>query len=272
MSVEVLTKGPETRLIDLATVKDRLDIADASQDVYLGDLIEEASRGIVSYVNRPLERQQYRELVKADGSEYLPLSYYPIESFADPTIDGIAITDGRINNPDGAMLFREDCWIAVPISINWSVYPVSHAGTKWAIVDYWAGYIMPDQFVDWITPLAVALNQWADVSHTLGLRFVATTAGDTGGAEPDWETVTAAEETITDGTVVWTAKPARKLDSDIYRAAWSTVHGYWNLDFRDENIVGRRIAEDSWLEYRPFRERAISVEAMGILKRHVRQT
>lgn len=272
MSVEVLTKGLESKLIDLATVKSRLDITDASQDVYLGDLIDEASRGIISFVNRPLERQQYRELVKADGSEYLPLSYYPIESFSDPTIDGIAITGGQIDNPDGAMLFREDCWIAVPLSINWSIYPVSHPGTKWASVDYWAGYVMPDEFVGWSATLAVTLNQWADVSHTLGLRFVVTTAGTTGGTEPNWETATAADDTITDGTVTWTARPALKLHSDIYRAAWSTVHSYWNLDFRDENIVGRRIAEESWLEYRPFRERPISVEAMGILKRHVRQT
>jgi hypothetical protein len=273
MSLEVLQRATWTDLIQLETVKSRLEIAasDSSKDSYLGELIAEASDAIVAFCNRPFARQQYTETVQFDGSEYLVLSRSPIESFEDPVVDGFSISGGVISDENDGMLFRKERWIPVGSDLNFSFYPVPDRAAKvWADVPYWAGYLLSGQDSDWPADTSVAAGAVVKSSDSsVLLRFECTTAGTTDSSEPVWPT--ADGETVTDNNVVWTARAVHFQPREVFRAAWETVHSYWNTDFRDTEILQRRISEEDWLEYARVRDdRPLPVTAMGLLKNYRR--
>lgn len=272
MSLQIVSRARYTDLIELSTVQARLaPNVSSADDAYLQELIREASDAIVAYCNRPFARESYSEMVVLDGSEYMVLSRMPIESFTDPTVDGFEITGGIIHEEEDGILFREDRWIPLSTSINWSIFPTGNGSKKWATVAYVAGYLLPGQVQDWAATTAFVAGDFVQSSDSsVFLRFECTTAGDTGGSEPTWPTV--AGDTVTDGTVVWTAREAKELPKNVVRAAWETVHGWYNTDHRDTEILQRRISEQDWLEYARLRgERRLPTLALGLLKNYRRQ-
>ena len=135
MSLEVLQRATWTDLIQVATVKSRLDIAasDSTKDDYLQELVTDASGAVVAFCNRTFARQEYSESVLLDGSEYLVLSHLPIESFTDPVADGFSLSGGVTNEEEDGILFNENRWLPVSSSLNFSVFPVSSQAAKvWA--------------------------------------------------------------------------------------------------------------------------------------------
>ncbi len=65
---------------------------------------------------------------------------------------------------------------------------------------------------DWVATNAYALNDEVKPGTPNGFRYVCTTAGESGAAEPTWNTVEG--ETTTDGTAVWTAWKWSANDAD----------------------------------------------------------
>lgn len=273
MSLEVLQRATWTDLIQLSTVKARLgiDASDSSRDSYILELIKEASDAITAFCNRPFARQEYKEDVKFDGSEYLMLSRSPVESFVDPVVSGFSVSGGTISDENDGMLFRKERWIPVGSGLNFSFYPVpDRAATVWAEVQFWAGYLLSGQDSDWVDMASVAAGDVAKSSDSsVLLRFECTTAGTTDVTEPVWPT--ADGETVTDGTVVWTARSVLLQPAAIERAAWEAVHSYWNTDFRDVEILQRRISDQDWLEYARIRgDLPLPTLSMGLLKNYRR--
>lgn len=273
MSLEVLQRATWTDLIQRDAVKARLEIdaSDTSRDSYLDELIKEASDAIVAFCNRPFARQEYKETVQFDGSEYLVLSRSPIESFQDPVVDGFAISGAVISEEEDGMLFRKERWVPVGSAVNFSFYPVpDRAARVWADVQFWAGYLLSGQDSDWeaATPVAAGDVVKSSDSSVL-LRFECTTAGTTNASEPTWPVVDG--DTVVDNTATWTARAVKFAPATIERAAWESVHSYWNTDFRDVEILQRRISEKDWLEYARVRgDRPLPVLAMSLLKNYRR--
>lgn len=273
MSLEVLQRATWTDLIQVSTVKSRLDIAvsDSTKDAYLQELVTDASSAVGAFCNRTLARQQYKETVLLDGSEYLVLSHLPIESFEDPVADGFTLSGGTIHEEEDGMLFREDRWIPVDSALNFSVFPVPSRSAKvWAETTYVAGYLLPGQDSDWVADTAAAAGDFRKASDSsIQLRFECTVAGTTDAVEPTWPTT--AGDTVVDNTATWTARATYSLPPEVVRATWETVHSYWNTDFRDVEILQRRISEQDWMEYSRIRgDRSLPPLAMGLLKNYRR--
>lgn len=86
LSVDSSTKTtPQRRLVTLSKVKTRFGITSTSNDDILGDLIDEASAAIVSYLGRDLSAQTYSEKVTGRGSPFLQVSRMPITSISSIT-------------------------------------------------------------------------------------------------------------------------------------------------------------------------------------------
>lgn len=100
----VMTPATSKLLIDLATVKSVLGIADASQDVFLNLQISWVSNAIAQYCNRVLvvetikdefwlQREPYPWMLPG-GVMPLQLSRWPIVAVTSITEDGTALVDG----------------------------------------------------------------------------------------------------------------------------------------------------------------------------------
>ena len=273
MALEVLQRATWTDLIQVATVKSRLDIAvsDSTKDAYLQELVTDASGAVEAFCNRVFARQGYKETVLLDGSEYLVLSHLPIESFVDPVVDGFTLSGGVVNEEEDGILFREDRWIPVDSTLNFSIFPVPSTSAKvWAETIYVAGYLLPGQDSDWVADTAVAAGGFAKSSDSsVQLRFECTVAGTTDASEPTWPTTVG--DTVVDNTATWTARASYLLPAQVVRATWETIHSYWNTDFRDVEILQRRISEQDFMEYARIRgDRSLPPLAMGLLKNHRR--
>lgn len=232
MSLTVQTAAKSSDLVQLATVKSRLGTAD-SEDAYLAELIDEISQSVADFVRRPLGRQTYVETRPGNGAAFLHLARTPLERVDTITFDGTAETDYSIDSKEASILYLQDGWSRTSAlwgDIDYEVAP-GNEKPNW-VFTYTAGYLMPGQVSttdNWAATTAYAVGDLFGPDVTTGLYFEVTTAGTSGGSAPTWPT--AAGETVTDGSVVWTARAAQVLPKSIERAAWLGVQDAY---FRDK--------------------------------------
>ena len=222
MGLIVTTKADVTDLIELATVKTRLGISGSSEDSLLGDLIDEASSAIVDYVGRDLARQSYTETMKGLGRTRVLLSRFPVDSDSlTVTIEGVAEDEYAVESAETGVVWLEDAW-----DDRWE-------DEETVSVSYKAGYLIPQatsakgNLTTWTANTAYVAGAWVRPSTpSLSPYYMeCTTAGTTGASEPTWP---AAGSTVTDGTVVWTARRAWELPKVIRSCAWLTVQDLYS--------------------------------------------
>jgi len=224
MSVKVLSASAVTALIPRADVKTRLGIAAATTtyDDLIDDLIADASSQIAEFLGRPLARQQYLETVSGGNRARILLSRFPVDrDSVTLTIDDTADTDFTVEDPDQGVLYRDGSW-PINTARNW---PAERPEENIAIT-YKAGWVLPDQIAA-LANASYTTAQWVRPASPVGdLLMQVTTAGSSGTAtEPTWPTT--AGDTVTVGTVVFTARHAIELPRAILSVCWLLVRRAW---------------------------------------------
>lgn len=195
--IEVLSTTATTALVELATVKARLGITGSGEDTLLAGYIADVSSAFNSFLGRPLYRQQYKETTWGTGAQRLILSRMPVErGTITATIDGVAETDFIAEDTEAGILFLEGGWPETD-------------GDPDTVVTYWAGYHVPGVVAAWAATAARSAGAWARATAGAPFLFEVTTGGTTGSTEPTWPTTVGG--TVTDGTVIWTARAAQEL-------------------------------------------------------------
>lgn len=206
-SVTVRQAATVTDLVTRADVKARLGITDTDDDAVIDTAIDEASRAIEQYIGRPLGLQTYREITSAAQSrqQTLRLSRWPLDPESlTVTQQGTALTsDVTVVNSQHGEVWRSATWPRVQA--------FDSAGVAGLQADYRAGYLLPGQVSAWAGDTAIAAGAWVRPSGTSPFLFECTTPGTTDSTEPTWATADDRGETITDGTVVWTAVELEEL-------------------------------------------------------------
>ena len=229
MPVTVLTPAPVTALIELASVKALYGLPD-SEDANTKLHIKFASATFRKRIGRELARQQYKEAFYLDdlwralawcyGGETLRLSFHPVDSASlTVSVNGSAVTDFEVRDAFNGILFRRYGWF----------YNTATADVPSIEVTYKGGLLIPGQdtvpglVTDWKASQAYKLGAWVRPVGTVSvLRFECTTAGTShASTEPAWPAT--AGQTITDGTVVWTARQAWELPEEIQGLAGIAV-------------------------------------------------
>jgi len=139
------TAASETDLVELATVKSKLGIADSSADDELGRLIDAASETIAGYLGYFPWRQTYTEKVAGERTHELLLSQMPIQSVTSVTVNGLLVTDYTIL-ADAGILERNALWPWHPLrGLPVDYHPVAGSPKKNVSVEYVAGWLVPGE-------------------------------------------------------------------------------------------------------------------------------
>lgn len=232
MSLRVLVASSTAKLMSLADVKLRLGITDSSQDTVLGQIIDDASSAIATYLGRDLARQRYLETVAGTGRVRLLLSRYPLDRDSITlTIDDLADTDWSVEDAETGRLWRDSGWPA-------GIWAIGEEPERSTAVTYKAGYVLPDQIVAWSTLLVVVAGSWVRPTVTATappLLMECTTAGTMAAGEPTWPIV--AGGTVTSGTAVFTARDAKELPHHLRDIAWLLVYAKYRDLFRAPGVA-----------------------------------
>lgn len=211
--LEILTRASATDLVPLATVKTRLGITGSTEDDQINGWLDDITSDFGRLTKRgELALQQYRETQRLGrATERLVLSRAPVEKGSiTVTVDGTAETDFELQDHGAGILWLDDGWtVDVDIAIT-----------------YRAGWIVPDMIAAWgaTTGFGGADEKaWVRPTDPTDTPFLmeATTAGTSGGSEPTWPTTIGG--TVTDGTVVWTARAVEELPKGIRGLAIAAV-------------------------------------------------
>jgi hypothetical protein len=206
----VLVPAASRNWIDLASVKLLMEESGSGRDVILARLIRIASGKLEDLLGFCPARQRYEESVRGNGRQSFYLSQRPVDPGSlTVTINGAAVTDCVLQDPDMGLLWRECGW------------PPSCDGSLNVVLTYHAGFLMPEQVSNWTAETEVATGGWVRSSAPSTLRFECTSAGTTGVTSPAWPD--AAGETVTDGDAVWTAREAGELPAMCEDYAYATV-------------------------------------------------
>lgn len=211
MALRVIIPAPVTDLVELASLKARLVIEDTDDDAVLAEYIDEAGSLFrdSEVFGREILRQQYEETFYPDAvRRELRLSCNPVDpESVSVEIDGEAITDFEVRDADAGILYRQ---------VGWPASSASAEGDG-TVVTYKGGFLLPASatakgvVTSWAASQAYVVGAFVRaVGAPSALRFECTTAGTShASTEPTWPT--AAGGTVTDGTVVWTARTAQEL-------------------------------------------------------------
>jgi len=223
MSRKILSAASTTKLIALATVKDRLGITSSSQDTRLGELISEASSAIEDYIGRPLVRQRYLETVSGNARGRIMLSCCPLDrDSVTLTIDDVADTDFAVENWESGFLWR-DGGADWPRGERSGV--ISERPEENLDVTYKGGYILPDMISAFAASVPILAGAWVRPTTPVGdLLMEVTTGGTPTGSEPTWPTSAGTTVTSGGGGVVFTARHAYELPKFVLTAAWLLIH------------------------------------------------
>lgn len=216
----------------LAAVKAQPGVpSDGSADSALGDLIALACETFAGEagLGRPIRHQRWQVEMPGDGGQFLHSPIWPINRIVsitsgvtDPqtvTATTYAIRSGDFHaGPlgDRDLIYRTEGWdyTSPPSGVDRRMGDRQFPYT----VDLWGGWLMTDQVVAWTTG-AKTVGTWVRPATAQASLFLmeCTTAGSAGVSEPTWPTEEG--ETVTDGTVVWTARAACTPPVVVQRAA-----------------------------------------------------
>lgn len=224
MVITVTTRAESEQPVELATVKTELGITDSSADTVLTSLINSVSEMFARKLGRDFWRETVVEKLPGAGGVFLDPERWPIESITSIT-EGISAADtvtaadysvaGRVKHRD--RIYREDGWMTSARPEE--RFPSAGGQVLDYVLTHVAGWLMPSDISTWAASTAYALKAWARPltgSPSLYL-FECTTAGTSDSSEPTWPSTVAG--TVTDGSVVWTAREARELPDELQLAA-----------------------------------------------------
>ena len=211
--LEILTRASVTDVVPVALAEQQLGIAASTETAKLGEWIDQVTDDLGRLTRRgTLALQRYRETHRLDrASELLVLGRAPVEKGSvSLTIEGTANTDWELQDHEAGILWREDGW-----SVEEDI-----------VVTYRAGWLVPDQVTAWAASTAFPTTAgiaWVRPTSPAVTPFLleATTAGTSGGTEPTWPTTVGG--TVTDGTVVWTARAVEELPKGLRGLAIAAV-------------------------------------------------
>ncbi len=147
MSLVVDTPAASTGLTELDALKRAMGITEKDNDAFLRELVQRASDEARTYCSRLFSRQQYTEDVRSEGSLLLQLAERPVVSVESVTLDGVALTDHRIEDAEAGELYRELGW-------QWHVFqqrtlgggqPLPGEEFPKYVVQYTAGWLLPGE-------------------------------------------------------------------------------------------------------------------------------
>lgn len=238
------------RLASLAVLKEELGITGSGEDARLVRLLDRASERIASeqFLGYPPWRQTYSARLAGSGRQRLYPGVAPIESVSVVTRNGSTIESDTydIRGTLREYLFKKTLW---PRDFGRHPDPTADEAPGYASPEYEltliAGWLGPDAVSDWAESTAYAAGAFVRASSGTAVpRFEATTAGTSGGSEPTWPV--AAGGTVTDGSVVWTARAALELPAALTEAAIALARGAyhaqgWNPMISTVQQAGRSV-------------------------------
>jgi hypothetical protein len=221
------TVGPtHKRVIDLATVKTELGIADSSQDTKLTRLIDATTAQFAgaSGLRREFWRRTVQETSIGTGGEFLFLENWPLESVTSITEAGTTVTASEysIEGWRRDRVYRDNGW-SLDLPAGYSHYTPTGNEEHDTVSTYVGGWVMPETMQgDWAAANGYTVGQFVRSTSTSDLfLFECTVAGDSDATEPTWPTTEGG--TVVDNEVTWTARPATELPGDLKEAALGTA-------------------------------------------------
>jgi len=131
----VVTPAASRLLTTIPAARDHLQLGDEVDDIYLGELIAQASASIVSYCRRPFARETVRETFRPRGATPLILDRTPVQGAVSATVAGQALDATTIEiNPLSGLLYRLDG------TARWTAWSCDATA-----VEYTGGYALPGQ-------------------------------------------------------------------------------------------------------------------------------
>ena len=199
--IRITQRAASSSWLSLAYVQSRLEDTDLTSEE-LEVLVAMASAALDVELGRPAALQGY--VVHAVGqtlrNEWLYLPRFPIEPTSlSIKIRGTTVTDWTLADPSEGLVYRPGGW---PTG---APYDASSVPLIEATIGR-AGYLVPDQIIDWAADTAVVEGKWARPATPARspLLFLCTASGTTGSSEPTW--ATAAEAEVTDGGATLTVE------------------------------------------------------------------
>lgn len=135
MSVTVVEKAAHHRLTTVEAVKSEAEITDCAADVFLGDLIDQASAVIVNHCGRPFAIETVREAIElpCPSPSILP-ARWPFTELVSLKNNGQTIAVDGTETDDAGLVYRLD---GAGDRIDWP--------RGYLLITYRAGYVVPGQ-------------------------------------------------------------------------------------------------------------------------------
>ena len=231
-----------------ADVETELGVTAGSDDARITALTRAASEYIASdpelLDGREPWLQTYAESRPGNGGVYLSLSRWPAKGEPDSVTLGTGASPSTVDattysvaGTDRDRIYRATGWNLTLRDAQDAGIPVSADRCLDYNIAYSAGWVMPDQLsTAWQASTAYAAGAWVQDQNDLDypLIFEVTTAGTSGGSEPDWSSAVADGDTITDNAVTWTAREQRLPDALELAAKMLAVD--WYRGFAPANV------------------------------------
>ena len=112
MSIVTVSPSPRRNLTTLASIKRELGLAETGDDLFLADLVAQASSAIETECRRRLVRESVVETALGRGRALLMLSLTPVVAIEAVRVDGTALEAPawRLISPEAGLLHRRDGW------------------------------------------------------------------------------------------------------------------------------------------------------------------
>jgi hypothetical protein len=270
LDVHTAALPAQKRLVDVATVKARLNVGVSTFDSMFEDLIDEASQAIVEQIGFDLVRQTYHEALQGHGKPYIRLSRWPVDRDSIPQIfiNGIAIpydgTSWRFHDSRIGKLFLSGGWSS-PSGMGgyyggyyegpgYYGYSNTIYGEDTNIdVSFTAGYLTPGMVNDWAPGVVITPGSWVrPLTAGTPLLFLCTAGGTTGMTEPAWPVPTitypdgvrsmvTSQFTVSDGSVTWASHDALELPYELKKFAYLAVKASWLSRLRPDDVTTREL-------------------------------
>jgi len=119
MTIVIVSPASRRDLTTLAAIKRELGLAETGEDLFLADLIAQASSAIETGCRRRLARESVVETLEGRGRALLMLSLTPVIAVSSVRIAEVelAASEWKLISPEAGLLHRRDGWEKCPIEV-----------------------------------------------------------------------------------------------------------------------------------------------------------